>query len=691
MGRLQLFSAHQYRGAQGRKAWTVQMTLPEDISWALIAAGLFLANAVVFGELLPLGIAYIAALRASGTRETAVLPAVAVMASTIWTVGLAAALPYIAVMLALSFVTIKGTRSSQVKQVWLLAALAAFAGKTFLAFLFRPTIGILLSGLTEAAVGALAYLLAYALLEGQSERELAYRETKWLLVLLALTAALDGKLSGISMRLLLSFFLTAAAARLGGLTVAVLMGSGLGLAGLLLGEPGDYVVLTILCACITGVLSGSSFGLIFGPAVAALLSRGGFIDGSTVRLAVCCLGAGVGASLLPARYLRHLARIIPGTPSFYQRQASYTERVREILSERMNHQLTVFEELAQTLKDCDEQIVSTQLEAMADVIRTMSREFSPGVRLTGSLEDQILRAFPDADFRSVTVITTSDGFEVSGQRVRCCSDQKFCSEVAKLCSRLNNVQYTVLSRRCVPTRVVCGFKVGPSPRYRLQVETAMAARSSISGDNELVFQLSKSKTAVVLSDGMGVGARAHAESQVAIRLLQRMITAGYDLEVAVSLVNQVLLLRSRDEIFVTIDLVVVDLHTGRLDFVKIGAAPSFIKRGREVEIIHNHCLPVGILSQIDVETDRRLLKEGEILIMVTDGILEARRHLERKEEWVSRMLQRLDHNQDLKDLARQVLQRSIAAAHGRVEDDMMVVAARLVRAVEEIEAYRRIS
>ena len=110
-----------------------------------------------------------------------------------------------------------------------------------------------------------------------------------------------------------------------------------------------------------------------------------------------------------------------------------------------------------------------------------------------------------------------------------------------------------------------------------------------------------------------------------------------------------------------------------------------------MEIIHNQCLPVGILSQVDVETDRRILKEGEVLIMVTDGVLEARRHLERKEEWVSRMLQRIDHSQDLKELAQQVLSRSIAAAHGRVEDDMMVVAVKLARVVEEIEAYRRIS
>ena len=54
------------------------------------------------------------------------------------------------------------------------------------------------------------------------------------------------------------------------------------------------------------------------------------------------------------------------------------------------------------------------------------------------------------------------------------------------------------------------------------------------------------------------------------------------------------------------------------------------------------------------------------------------------------MLQRIDHSQDLKELAQQVLSRSIARPTAS-EDDMMVVASQTKRVVEEIEAYRRIS
>ena len=55
------------------------------------------------------------------------------------------------------------------------------------------------------------------------------------------------------------------------------------------------------------------------------------------------------------------------------------------------------------------------------------------------------------------------------------------------------------------------------------------------------------------------------------------------------------------------------------------------------------------------------------------------------------MLQRVDEAQDLSDLARQILSRSINAAHGRVDDDMTVVVAKLARTEEEIEVYRRTS
>jgi stage II sporulation protein E len=169
-----------------------------------------------------------------------------------------------------------------------------------------------------------------------------------------------------------------------------------------------------------------------------------------------------------------------------------------------------------------------------------------------------------------------------------------------------------------------------------------------------------------------------------------MIKAGYDLTTSVSLINRLLMLRNQDDMFVTIDLVVVDLFSGQLEFVKIGAAPSFIKRGREVEIVYNHALPVGVLSQVDIESDRRMLQEGEVLVMTTDGVLDAQRSVARKDEWMCWNLRRLKEHDDMSVMAEAILEDSLDVADGRVDDDMMVVVARLVRADSEVESYRRV-
>ena len=121
----------------------------------------------------------------------------------------------------------------------------------------------------------------------------------------------------------------------------------------------------------------------------------------------------------------------------------------------------------------------------------------------------------------------------------------------------------------------------------------------------------------------------------------------------------------------------------------MGAASSFIKRGREIEVIQNHALPVGILNHVEVEPQRRLLYEGDYLVMVTDGVLEFQGQVVNKEQWLCNILRRIDDKLGCQELANQVLLQSIDAAGGGVVDDMMVLVARLVRNDPEIHPYQR--
>ena len=116
--------------------------------------------------------------------------------------------------------------------------------------------------------------------------------------------------------------------------------------------------------------------------------------------------------------------------------------------------------------------------------------------------------------------------------------------------------------------------------YKLIVGGASVAQHSndVSGDNYTVIQLKDGKHTVLLSDGMGTGSSAYMESMAAINLLKSLLQSGFEKDVAVKILNSLLVLRYPKETFATIDLVVVDLYSGHAEFIKTCAAPTFLVR-----------------------------------------------------------------------------------------------------------------
>ncbi|MCG6199311.1 SpoIIE family protein phosphatase, partial [Anoxybacillus sp. LAT_38] len=100
-------------------------------------------------------------------------------------------------------------------------------------------------------------------------------------------------------------------------------------------------------------------------------------------------------------------------------------------------------------------------------------------------------------------------------------------------------------------------------------------------------------------------------------------------------------LRSTDEMFATVDLALIDLQTAHARFVKIGSTPSFIKRGDDVITVTASNLPAGILEEIEVDVVSRTMKPGDLLIMMSDGIYEAPRHIENRQAWMKRLISEL--------------------------------------------------
>ncbi|OPA73178.1 stage II sporulation protein E [Paenibacillus selenitireducens] len=220
--------------------------------------------------------------------------------------------------------------------------------------------------------------------------------------------------------------------------------------------------------------------------------------------------------------------------------------------------------------------------------------------------------------------------------------------------------------------------------FEIDTGVASAAKGGdlLSGDSYSTVELGNGKFAVAISDGMGNGERAKLESSTALSILERLLQSGMDEQMAIKSVNSVLLLRSADEVFATVDMAIIDQYSAKTTFMKIGSTPSFIKRKNEVIPISAANLPIGILQDIEVELLTVQLQPGDTLIMMTDGIYDAPGHAVNKELWMKRVIQEITVD-DPQMIADCLLDAAVRWHHGSITDDMTVVVAKVERHIPE--------
>jgi len=333
------------------------------------------------------------------------------------------------------------------------------------------------------------------------------------------------------------------------------------------------------------------------------------------------------------------------------------------------------------LKESHELVIN-QLEGLSQIMRSFANQMELEVEFDEEWEMRLKAALgrQHIPVESLRVIRTPGGKSEIHMRMEHCGGVQACQEkVARVVSQVLGQEYSVWTRECSDAlpRTRCQFVLLPERVYNVQIEAARAIKdgSLISGDNYCQVWLRDGKLAIVVSDGMGYGPRAALESTATIGMLKQLMQAGFDREFAVRTVNSVLLLRSADETFATVDLAIADLYTGELEFIKIGAAPSFIvRRGSGIDIVRSNTLPIGILNTVELEPQVVTWRHGDILLMMTDGVMNGYSGL--NEEWLNRVVRRAPQR-DLKVLLELILQEAQAVNGGEIKDDMTVVGVQL--------------
>ena len=213
---------------------------------------------------------------------------------------------------------------------------------------------------------------------------------------------------------------------------------------------------------------------------------------------------------------------------------------------------------------------------------------------------------------------TTVGVTVARTRFTPQEQEALAAEVSRLCRRdfgLPDISHC---------RTVTMLTFTEKPLFHAVFGSAgrAAKGQDISGDALEQFCDSSGRAQLLLCDGMGTGRAAAVDGRMAARLTGELLRAGFAAESAARLVNVALGLKNADqESGSTLDLLTVDLYTGRAGLFKAGAAPSFVVRSGVPRVVEGASLPMGVVDSVVGRSTSFSLDAGDWVVLVSDGTL----------------------------------------------------------------------
>ena len=323
------------------------------------------------------------------------------------------------------------------------------------------------------------------------------------------------------------------------------------------------------------------------------------------------------------------------------------------------------------------ELVAQQLVGVSALIRKLSRDLGLELNFREDIEEAIITELNYSRIEPQRVIVLENKLgklEISILHQPCYGKKLCRKEVAPIVSRVLGKKIIPFGSGCTTERGLCSLSLREEQQFRMATGVARRVKSGSkeSGDSYSVMNMQSGQAILALSDGMGSGKQALAESTAAIELLEDFITSGFEKDMALRMINSALVLKSSEEMFSTLDICSLDLYTGTAEFCKIGAATTYLLRGGSLSTIRSTSLPIGILSNVEPEMHTRKLQSGDIIVMVTDGICSCDASVGRMSDMLASLTSRTP--QDIADIIT-----TEAAKHcdDIIKDDMTALVAKV--------------
>lgn len=329
-------------------------------------------------------------------------------------------------------------------------------------------------------------------------------------------------------------------------------------------------------------------------------------------------------------------------------------------------------------------ILSNHINNMSVTISEIVDEFGNELHLCTDVEKSIKKSLLKygINFGSLICYNDKNGrIKIKMQMENCMGSQTCIKTVLPIISETIGKNMSIGSEGCNinSKNNMCEIVIEEAPKYHINSHVAVATKEGekFTGDSYSYGRTKDGNYITIISDGMGSGPEAGLESKVSVEIIEKFMEVGFDEKIAIDAVNAIMSIKfSEDEKFSTLDMNKIDLYTGNAKFMKVGAIESFIKRGNKVEVINSNTLPFGVLEEPDVDTVEKQVSNGDVIVSISDGILDVKNDGSFDTTWLIEFLKNTKYRQP-KDLSIAILEKAKELSGGKAKDDMTVVVSKV--------------
>lgn len=325
-----------------------------------------------------------------------------------------------------------------------------------------------------------------------------------------------------------------------------------------------------------------------------------------------------------------------------------------------------------TSLDASKVLISEQLYGISTVMKSLAGEMNKTIDFDKGIEKEIVDELLYNDILCGDVIVYHDSKDISAV-LEVKKEDKLKTKIPQIVSKVVGTKMIVETENSSEHSGWQMLNLKPAPKFDIIFGTSAITKTSStkSGDCYSIVRMENGKILMALCDGMGSGEKAQKSSEIAISLIENFYKAGFENEIILSIVNKFLSL-GNENIFSCLDMAIIDLKTGSVDFVKLGATNGYIKHKETISTISCSALPLGIVTNITPTIKSTILQSGDMVIICTDGVTDSFTNDEEMADFVNNI-----KSYNPQEVADAIMDKALNNNHNIALDDMSIIVAKI--------------